>query len=88
LDHPCDHYIEQSLRIARRLLALADGGDSTRDDDGCGILFGVLRDCAYKIRRQALREQAAHAKEHGRPHGRGEADPDPRSRIVGKSAAW
>jgi hypothetical protein len=41
-------------------MVLADKGDATRQDDGCGVLFGVIRDCAYKLRTQAEREREAH----------------------------
>ncbi len=47
--------------LAAELLVLADSGDQNRDDDGCGILFGVIRDSAYKIRKLALRERIAHS---------------------------
>jgi hypothetical protein len=50
-----DHYVQEAMDIARRLLALADEGNAAGRDD-CGILLGVLRDCAYKIRREALRQ--------------------------------
>jgi hypothetical protein len=46
--------------MARELLALADAGDADRTDDGCGVLYGIVRDCAYKMRAQAGREQEAH----------------------------
>ncbi len=60
MDHPCDKYIERALTLAAELLILADNGDQDRDDDGCGILFGVLRDSAYKIRKLAQCERVAH----------------------------
>jgi hypothetical protein len=31
-----------------------------RTDDGCGVLFGVMRDCAYHIRAEAERERDEH----------------------------
>jgi len=46
--------------MARELMALADEGDADRQDDGCGVLYGVLRDCAYQIRAEAEREREAH----------------------------
>ena len=46
----------KALEIANSLLGLANNEDALRDDAGCSILFGVMRDCAYKIRRQAERE--------------------------------
>jgi len=52
--------IFKALELARRLLILAGQGDAARTDVGCGVLYGVIRDCAYKIRRQAEQELAEH----------------------------
>lgn len=51
-----NEYISKALKIANDLMGLAGEGDTLADDHGCGILFGIMRDCAYKIRRQAERE--------------------------------
>jgi len=42
------------------MLRLADEGDAVREDPGCGVLYGVLRDSAYKLKRLAEAEQQAH----------------------------
>ncbi len=42
------------------MLSLSDKGDEVREDDGCGILYGVLRDSAYKIRKLAEAEMESH----------------------------
>ena len=60
MEHQCDKHIERALALAAELLVLADSGDENRDDDGCGILFGVVRDSAYKIRKLAQRERVTH----------------------------
>jgi hypothetical protein len=39
---------------------IADEGDGAREDVGCGVLYGVLRDSAYKIRKLAEEEREAH----------------------------
>jgi hypothetical protein len=44
------------------MLDLADEGDSVREDVGCGILYAVLRDSAYKIKKLAEAERTAHAR--------------------------
>ncbi len=44
------------------MLALSDKGDAAREDDGCGILYGVVRDSAYKIKKLAETEKEAHTK--------------------------
>ena len=46
--------------MARELTTLADEGALQSDDDGCLLLFDVIRDCAYRIRAQAERERAEH----------------------------
>ena len=48
------------LVLARELLLLANEGDANREDVGCGILYGTLRDCAYKIRALAEKEILTH----------------------------
>ena len=48
------------IRLTREMLALADEGDRDRDDDSCGIVYGVLRDTAYRLRRLAEEECAKH----------------------------
>jgi hypothetical protein len=54
--------INTTLELVNSLLALADKGDLEREDVGCGILFGIVRDAAYKIRRVAECEKALHMK--------------------------
>ena len=56
MDYQNKKYISEALRIANDLMCLAGDGDTLRDSSGSGILFGVLRDCAYKIRRHAEHE--------------------------------
>ena len=56
----CDETLKKTLSMADAMLDLADEGDGTREDVGCGILYGVLRDSAYKIRRLAEKEREAH----------------------------
>ena len=56
----CNNHIRKALEMARQLIILADQGDLDSEDDGCRVLYGVVRDCAYKIRAQAEREREAH----------------------------
>ena len=37
--------------------------DTVRDDPGCGVLYGVLRDSAYKLKQMAEAERQAHTLE-------------------------
>jgi len=50
-------YIKQALEIARKLSFLADKGDLECHEDCSAVLFGVMRDCAYKIRERAEAEK-------------------------------
>jgi hypothetical protein len=58
----CNKGIIKSLDIAREMLILSDEGDALREDRGCGILYAVIRDSAYKIRKLAEEEKDAHIK--------------------------
>jgi len=42
------------------MLELADYGDKHRSDDGCGVVYGFLRDAAYKVRQMAEKEMSQH----------------------------
>ncbi len=50
----------RTVRLTREMLALADEGDRDRNDDSCGIVFGILRDTAYRIRKLAEEECEKH----------------------------
>ena len=57
---PCDVAIKKTFRLVEEMLHLSDEGDGVREDDGCGILYGVLRDSAYRIKKLAEGEKEAH----------------------------
>jgi hypothetical protein len=56
MDNPNNKYILKALKIANDLIGLANNAEVLGNDNVCGILLGVMRDCAYKIRRQVERE--------------------------------
>lgn len=63
---PCDRNIQTTLRLVEEMIKLADQGDMDREDTNCGILYGILRDSAYKLKQLAEAEQANHlAKANG-----------------------
>ena len=62
MGHPTDECLKKTLDLAARMLELADAGDAARQDVGCGVLYGVLRDAAYRIKRLAEAERQAHIK--------------------------
>ena len=57
---PCDASIKKTLKLVEDMLNLADEGDSVREDTGCGVLYGVVRDSAFKIKKLAETEKEAH----------------------------
>ena len=56
----CDHNIKTTLALVEDMIKLAERGDNDREDNGCGILYGILRDAAYKIKQVAEVEREAH----------------------------
>ena len=58
----CDESIIKTLNLVEQMLELADQGDAAREDRGCGVLYGILRDSAYKIKQIAEAEREAHIK--------------------------
>jgi len=49
----CDENIKNTIKLANEMICLAEKGNLDRVDNGCGILYGVLLDSAYKIRKIA-----------------------------------
>ena len=52
--------IKKSIKLAKRMLDLADNGDAAREDESCGVLYAVIRDSAYSIKRLAEAERNIH----------------------------
>ena len=50
----CDHHIARALHLSSELLKLANEQREDCEHDGCLLLDGVARDCAWKIRQVAL----------------------------------
>ena len=59
MDGRRDIFIEKVLRKSRELIDLANEGEDGCDE-GCAVLFGVVRDCGYKILGQAEKERSSH----------------------------
>ena len=59
---PCDESIKKVIELAGKMLNLSDEGDAVREDTNCGVLYGVIRDSAYRIKRMAEDERDAHIK--------------------------
>ena len=54
--------IQKVIRLSRDMMVLADEGDNNRQDRSCGVLYGTLRDSAYKLRDLAEQEKKLHLK--------------------------
>lgn len=59
-----DLVLHKTLELVHRMNEIADEGDSVRRDTGCGVLYGVVRDSAYKIKQLAELEQEVHRNMH------------------------
>ncbi len=59
---PCDKNIVKTLKLVDEMIDLANGGDIEREDVGCGILYGTMRDSAYKLKLLAEKEKEKHIK--------------------------
>jgi hypothetical protein len=57
---PCDKNIQQTLQLTDTMIDLANKGDADREDTGCGILYGIMRDSAYKLKKIAEEEKQKH----------------------------
>ena len=57
---PCNLHIVKTLKLVDEMIYLADRGDLDREDNGCGILYGVLRDSAFKLKKLAEEEKINH----------------------------
>jgi len=60
MSQPYNDNLRRVLQLSREMLAVADEGDRDRDDASCGILYGILRDMAYRLRKLAEEECQKH----------------------------
>jgi hypothetical protein len=60
---PCDKNLKSTLQLTDKMIKLANKGDVEREDTGCGILYGVLLDSAYKLKKLAECEKQRHIQE-------------------------
>ncbi len=61
----CDEILDRTLHLTDLMAEIADLGDGAREDVGCGVLYGFLRDSAYKLRKMVEEEIAAHVRKSG-----------------------
>jgi hypothetical protein len=53
-------HIHRLLDLCQELIELAVEGSEAADDEGCLLLYGVVQDCAYKMRKAGKEELIAH----------------------------
>ena len=56
MNNSCLHHIQAAIELAERMIAMADDAAKSCEDDGALVVFSVIRDSAYKIRRIAENE--------------------------------
>jgi hypothetical protein len=66
---PCNLHIVKTLELTEEMIQLANRGEADREDNGCGILYGVLRDSAYKLKKLAEEEKRNHVRKGWWPLG-------------------
>ena len=52
--------LHKVIQLCYEMLELADHGDRFRQDTRSGVVYGALRDAAYKVRKLAEQELAQH----------------------------
>lgn len=57
-------HLRESVALSEKMLDLADRGVDGCQDDGCLVVYGIMRDCAYKIRVSAQQELKEHEDEN------------------------
>lgn len=55
-----DKNLHRVIDLCYEMLEVADYGDKHREDTGCGVVYGTLRDVAYKLRTLAEKELVLH----------------------------
>ena len=60
LEKKCDANIEKTIELAQEMIRLARQGDEYREDNGCGVLYGILLDSGYRILNLAQEEKQKH----------------------------
>ncbi len=60
MSSPFNENLVKTLKLTNEMIALADEGDRDRNDATCGIVYGILRDTAYRLRQLAQHECEKH----------------------------
>jgi hypothetical protein len=49
--------LTEAMKLAEKMLKFAENGMFTCEDDSCLMVYGIIRDCGYKIRRTVEQEK-------------------------------
>ena len=60
MTNECDRYLEKTLDITDEMIRLADQAEAACSDNRCAVVYGILRDSAYRVRNEAQRERENH----------------------------
>lgn len=52
-----ENHLEKVIELSDQMLALAEEGESSFEDDDYGILCAILRDNAYRLRQLAEKQR-------------------------------
>jgi hypothetical protein len=64
-----DLQIRSIVEMAELMLVISEQGLSSCEDDGCLLLNGMVRECAYRLRDAAELERKAHMGQESRDVG-------------------
>ena len=56
----CDKNIQSTIKLSEQMIELATKGYSDCRDTGCLVLYGVVLDSAYKMKKIAEKEKQVH----------------------------
>lgn len=60
MSKPYNENLRRLLELTKEMMALSDEGDRDRNDPSCGIIYGILRDNAYRLRKLVEEECENH----------------------------
>ena len=60
LKKKCDNNIASTIKLANKMIELAQKGYEEHEDPSCGVLYGILLDTGYKLLDLAQKEKQAH----------------------------
>jgi hypothetical protein len=58
------YHIQEAIKLANRMIAMADDAVKNCEDDAALLVFSIIRDSAYKIRQTVTKEYKGAEKEN------------------------